>query len=69
MFASIPEIIAAADKHCCAFCGVKEGTGKKFSLDHDHKTGKLRGLLCPKHNNMLQDISELKALIAWAESK
>ena len=35
----------------CAICGVNEiGNGKKFSIDHDHTTGKFRGLLCVRCN-------------------
>ena len=39
----------------CAICGepeTKEQRGKivKLAIDHDHKTGKIRGLLCHKHN-------------------
>lgn len=31
----------------CAICGVTENvSGKAFAVDHDHETGKARGLLC-----------------------
>lgn len=48
------EIKALYDKHnCrCAICGIEESKTKKKSLciDHDHKTGKIRGLLCDDCN-------------------
>lgn len=35
----------------CAICGVNEvQNGQKFSIDHDHTTGKFRGLLCVRCN-------------------
>jgi len=30
----------------CAICSSEEPKGKRFSVDHNHKTGEVRGLLC-----------------------
>jgi len=39
---------------CCAICGVNELELKRhLFVDHDHKTGKIRGLLCQTCNNVL----------------
>lgn len=37
----------------CAICKRATGTTRRLSVDHDHKTGKIRGLLCRPCNNML----------------
>lgn len=48
------EILKEQD-HKCAICKceVSNKRVKKFSVDHDHKTGKVRGLLCSKCNSGL----------------
>jgi hypothetical protein len=37
-------------KESCGICGAKETKGKGFHIDHDHKTGKVRGILCNQCN-------------------
>jgi len=36
----------------CYICG-KKPAGRALDIDHDHKTGKVRGLLCSNHNRAL----------------
>jgi hypothetical protein len=57
----------------CAICGARSGCskGRKLFIDHNHKTKKIRGLLCSKCNFMIGisgDNSEiLKKAIAYLE--
>lgn len=39
-----------AQGHRCAICKNKCSTGRRLSVDHDHETGRVRGLLCSKCN-------------------
>jgi len=36
----------------CAICK-EPSSGRALDIDHDHKTGKVRGLLCSNHNRAL----------------
>jgi Recombination endonuclease VII len=60
---SIPdwERMFAAQNGVCLICRKPEvardnnnaGKIRRLSIDHDHETGKVRGLLCAKHNSAL----------------
>lgn len=41
----------ASQNNCCAIC--KKTDGKSLCVDHNHATGKIRGLLCNKCNKAL----------------
>jgi len=45
------EILLEQQNFKCAIC--KEESDKKLHIDHDHKTGKVRGLLCSPCNTGL----------------
>lgn len=54
----------------CAICDISFKTlGKRLSIDHDHSTGKIRGLLCPKCNTALgllrDDIKLLEKMLKY----
>ena len=63
----------AAQQNACAICGTTNtGAYKAFHVDHCHKTGKVRGLLCSNCNtgigNLKDDISMLERAIEYLKS-
>ncbi len=46
-------LMLAAQNGCCAICQGGQQRGQEFAVDHDHKTGAIRGLLCHNCNHML----------------
>ena len=54
----------------CAICGCKAGK-RALHVDHDHRTGKVRGLLCNNCNRCLgllkDDVAVLRSAVAYLE--
>lgn len=54
------EAMSIAQGGCCAVCGRKSGAGrKKLHVDHDHRNGRIRGLLCQPCNVAIGLLSEV----------
>lgn len=51
------EVMLGAQGGACAICR-KVPDGKYLAIDHDHRTGKIRGLLCSKCNTALGSLKE-----------
>jgi len=50
----------------CAICGEPDGLRGRLVLDHDHETGKLRGLLCDRCNRALGMLRDSTYVLAQA---
>ena len=54
----------AAQSGCCAICGKHQTQLKKsLAVDHDHKTGQVRGLLCFDCNTGIGKLQDDEQLI------
>jgi len=51
---------------CCAICNIDPGIDKNLHVDHDHETGKVRGLLCTQCNSGLGMFKDRIRLLASA---
>lgn len=62
------EALAAEQGGVCAICGssVLPGREKRLSVDHNHKTGKFRGLLCGGCNRGLENFRDNPELLRKA---
>lgn len=64
-------LLLDAQEGRCKICGEPPLEGKVLSVDHDHETGKVRGLLCMRCNSGLGYLRDrvdlLKAAIAYLE--
>ncbi len=61
------EQMLAAQGGTCALCDEKPGE-RPLNVDHDHATGKVRGLLCSSHNRsmaLLDDAALLQKSVAY----
>ena len=46
----------------CMICGEVNKSGYRLAVDHDHQTGKVRGLLCQNCNRRVGDIENNSTL-------
>ena len=64
--------ILLKQKGVCAICKCINGVGTKLFIDHNHKTKKVRGLLCYKCNfavgHFKEDISNLKSAMKYLKN-
>lgn len=57
-----------AQNYRCAICGTEDWGRPSPSIDHDHKTGKVRALLCNRCNRVL-GLAEESAVLLEKMSK
>ena len=69
------QFMVQIQKNKCALCGCELSNGREGKgsyVDHDHKTGRVRGLLCRSCNQgmrFVDDLSWLASAIQYAGSK
>jgi hypothetical protein len=66
------EALLAAQNNACAICKSTETSAKGWHVDHSHKTGVVRGILCHRCNlglgNFRDDLDILRAVIDYLTS-
>lgn len=50
------EGLLVAQDNRCAICGARPSERRRLDVDHDHESGRIRGLLCPRCNLALGQI-------------
>lgn len=64
------DLLLEQQSKCCAICRSDDPSGfKYFHIDHNHTTGKIRGLLCSKCNTAIglfgEDIAVMNAALDY----
>jgi hypothetical protein len=63
------DAMAAMQENACAICESECATGYRLAVDHEHETGRIRGLLCMHCNagigNLRDSVPRLQAAIRY----
>lgn len=59
------DALLAEQNGVCAICKELCSTGRRLSVDHDHSTGRIRGLLCKRCNLFLGVLEDVD--LGWPE--
>ena len=67
------DLLLQAQGHRCACCGIHQSELKKvLHVDHDHETGKVRGLLCSNCNTGIGKLGDnakgIRKALAYVEA-
>ena len=60
------DMLAKQDGHCAICDAVHNADGTRLCVDHDHKTGKIRGILCTACNTLLGYVNDDISILAKA---
>ena len=61
------DVLYEAQHGCCAICSEPEEKFSWLCIDHDHVTGRVRGLLCPNCNRGLGLLGDSEHLLQKAK--
>src|SRR5438094_7958796 len=69
-YATLSQAIHASERDACAVCGRPKPGTRRHDRDHDHRTGKARGLACVRCNRELLrngTLEEARLVVAYLE--
>jgi len=52
------DVILSSQGGMCALCGITPSATRRLAVDHDHTTGRVRGLLCSSCNRTVLPVVE-----------
>jgi len=67
------DLVLGAQNGSCAICGATDPNGRGWHIDHDHRTGELRGILCSNCNVALGHFKDntdaMRNAVAYLEAE